>query len=131
MAYAFTNTVTKMGPGKWELLIEETDAAATSEAAITEGDIPPHGVVTRQECQLDSGTGTTVDPVLGVVTNPAGDDVTVANDSAASSVSNLQSGGAPFLCRSASNLFHRSNPDAGTDNVITTRYTIVDSRRSV
>ena len=125
MAYAATVTVNHApsvnGMQCFSVLIEETDAAASSEATI-EG-IPSYGRVVRQVCHHSSGTGSTVDPILGISTNPAGADVVVENDTAGGTVDNYVDGASYYA--SGATLYHRSNVNSGTDNVVTTRYLIV------
>jgi hypothetical protein len=43
------------------------------------------------------------------------------NDAAAATVNNISSPANPFNC-STGVLYHRSRPNAGTDNVVMTRY---------
>lgn len=126
MAYAATITVTEANSGPFRgyvLTIAETDVASTSEATIalaTEG-LPTVGRIWAQIASLDSGTGTTIDPILGDVTDPATGAWKVENDTAAALIHNQA---ATAIRYSATTLYHRSVPDAGTDNVVTTRYYI-------
>ena len=69
---------------------------------------------------LISGTATTINPIMGSATNPAGIDLIVSNATAASSVNNIASPAIPFVA--SANLFVRSKPDAGADNVIYSQY---------
>lgn len=128
MAYSAAVSVTKIGPEFWSLVVVETEAGAATEAVIQHGHLPIGGRVHRHAATLDSGTGTTIDPVLGVATNPTTDDVIVSNDTAAAAVDNLQAGGVPYLCQTTNTLYLRSVCDAGSDNVVTHRITISGPR---
>lgn len=118
MAYAAVVTVTRRGS---EILVEiaETDCEATSEATVTLA--VNKFKIHRQMCELDSGTGTTIDPIIGNAANPSGIAVLLSNDTAAEAVDNSLTGG--ICCFDADGvLYHRSQPDAGTDNTVTTLY---------
>lgn len=122
MAYAATVTVTRVGSAV-KVTIAETECAATSEATIALGF--KTGRLLRQIAVLTSGSGSTIDPIIGTATNPAtatGTAVAV-NDTAAAAVDNLQPVGVPFMV-SDGKLYHRSVPNSGTNNVISTTYYI-------
>ena len=121
MAYAASVTVTRRG-GEILVTISETEAASTSEASIDLG--VQKFRVHRQICQLTSGTGTTVDPILGNATNPSGISVILENDTAAATADNSVTGGVTGYVSNGT-LYHRSQVDAGTDNSISTQYHLV------
>lgn len=121
MAYAASVTVTRRG-GEILVTISETEAASTSEASIDLG--VQKFRVFRQICQLTSGTGTTVDPILGNATNPSGISVILENDTAAATADNSITGGVTGYVSNGT-LYHRSQVDAGTDNSVSTEYHIV------
>ena len=121
MAYAASVTVTRRG-GEILVTISETEAASTSEASIDLG--VQKFRVFRQICQLTSGTGTTVDPILGNATNPSGINVIRENDTAAATADNSITGGVTGYVSNGT-LYHRSQVDAGTDNSVSTEYHIV------
>ena len=121
MAYAASVTVTRRG-GEILVTISETEAASTSEASIDLGGQKFR--VFRQICQLTSGTGTTVDPILGNATNPSGISVILENDTAAATADNSVTGGVTGYVSNGT-LYHRSQVDAGTDNSVSTEYHIV------
>lgn len=121
MAYAASVTVTRRG-GEILVTISETEAASTSEASIDLG--VQKFRVFRQICQLTSGTGTTVDPILGNATNPSGISVILENDTAAATADNSVTGGVTGYVSNGT-LYHRSQVDAGTDNSVSTQYHIV------
>ena len=121
MAYAASVTVTRRG-GEILVTISETEAASTSEASIDLG--VQKFRVHRQICQLTSGTGTTVDPILGNATNPSGINVILENDTAAATADNSITGGVTGYVSNGT-LYHRSQVDAGTDNSVSTEYHIV------
>ena len=128
MAYSATVQVNPIGSGDFEVLITENDAEATSEATIP--GLPIKGRVWSMAAQLVSGAGTTIDPVLGHLTNPAASGMTklLENDTAAAGVHNVAIGPVPYYDADGV-LFHRSGVDSGTDNVIQTRYLISSSWR--
>ncbi len=126
MAYASTVTKNVGQGGLFEFVITETEAKDDDEVTIS--GVPNEGWVFRQVCALTAGTGSTVDPVLGIATNPSGANLVVANDTAAATVDNLQAGGVPYICATANTLYHRSVPnDTTADHSVTTRYFIVAS----
>jgi hypothetical protein len=106
-----------------EIVVAVTE---TSVGAATEVEIPigiARGRILRMTCVLTSGTGTTVDPIVGISTNPSGVDVVIENGTAAATVDSSYAGGGITFSSSGS-LFQRSKPDAGSDNAITTTYHI-------
>ena len=121
MAYAASVTVTRRG-GEILVTISETEAASASEASIDLG--VQKFRVHRQICQLTSGTGTTVDPILGNATSPSGISVILENDTAAATADNSITGGVTGYVSNGT-LYHRSQVDAGTDNSVSTEYHIV------
>ena len=118
MAYAASVTVDRRG-GEIRVTISETEAASSSEASIDLG--IQKFRVQRQICSLTSGTGTTVDPILGNATNPSGANVVLENDTAAATTDNSMTGGVTGYVANGT-LYHRSQVDAGTDNVIVSIY---------
>jgi hypothetical protein len=118
MAYAASVTVDRRG-GEIRVTISETEAASASEASIDLG--IQKFRVQRQICSLTSGTGTTVDPILGNATNPSGANVILENDTAAATTDNSMTGGVTGYVANGT-LYHRSQVDAGTDNVVISVY---------
>ena len=118
MAYAAAVTVTRRG-GEIRVTISETEAAATSEATIDLG--VQSFRVHRQICQLASGSGATVDPILGNATAPAGANVILENDPAAAPCDNSVTGGLTAYTSNGT-LYHRSNVNTGTDSTIVSTY---------
>lgn len=127
MAYA--NSVTTVqgksdpsGKGYFIVTITETGASSSDEASF---EVPTVGRILRQTSKLTSGSGSTVDPIVGIVTVPADVNLLYSNGTAASSVNNEPNTGegtpyyAPEGC-----LFHRSQVDSASDNAITTVYLI-------
>ena len=126
MAYASTITVQQAGTGLYVVLISETDATTTSEVEIDLADegLPACGAVVARRCAVTSGTGTTVDPILGDATDPAnGAGWVFDNDTAANPVHEQPAVPITYGTQ-VSSLFHRSNVDSGTNNSITTVYHI-------
>jgi len=137
MAYAGTATVTALhavggniqdrqaagNSADYRLVIVETGATTTDELEIvlaTAG-LPVKGRVHAQYAILSAGTGTTIDPVLGLATNPAATAWRIENGTPAAAVHNQPS--SPVKYTGAS-FFHRARPDAAADNSITTTYLI-------
>jgi hypothetical protein len=120
MAYAFSTSIDQLG-NQLVVTIAESDCGSTDEATITLDF--SRGRVIKQACSKTSGTAATVNPLLGTAPNPAGNTVVVANDSAADPVANVIQGGMPFLTNGT--LVHRSQPNAGADNVIESIYYII------
>lgn len=132
MAYASTVTVKQQRSGCFILTITETEAAAASEVEIDPDDpagdssqpaIPKTGRVLARTCSLTAGTGTTVDPVLGQITNPANSAWRMENNTAA--VRTHEVNVTPIPYHLSGSFFHRSVVDAAADNSITTVYYIV------
>lgn len=124
MAYASTITVEQAGTGLYVVTISETDAAAASETEIdlaAEG-LPPIGAIVARRCAVESGAGSTVQPVLGDATDPENAAAWLfSTDTAANPVH--QQPAAPITYGTGvSSLFHRSKVDSGTNNTITTVY---------
>lgn len=110
-----------VGLNALRITIDETDCGPADETpAIL--NIPVAGMVRRQICVLNSGTATTIDPILGTIPNPAGTiDVAVENETPAATVDTQ---GVATFVSPAGVLYHRSRPDAGADNAIQTVYHI-------
>lgn len=141
MAYAFTTTVRWLGPTEFSIRIEETDCAAGDEATVDVaapalGPGPPLvGKVLRQTCVLESGTATTINPVLREVPVANPDAVTrvvVENDPNVQPIPAIvdtegvavYDDATPSPLGPWGRLFGQSRPDAGADNVIVTIYRI-------
>lgn len=131
MPYAGTVTITPaitlanapvlLQPGQlFRVRIAETATASTSESEIPFY-LPFFGTMLAQRAYLSAGTGTTVDPILGTTTAPAGIEIVAENDTAAATVSNAPTGGVPFYTSTGS-LFHRSRPDSASDNTVAVEY---------
>ena len=128
MAYTGTVTITTgLGPdgrNMYRVSIAEAEGAAASEATIT--GLPTFGRVWRQLLTKASGTATTFDPILTTSANGSGNDVVVENDTAAGSpIDNTAADGATYYS-STGTLYHKSVPDAGTDNTVTVVYHITE-----
>lgn len=126
MAYAAVITVRSVGDGAYELQIDETEAAAASETEISLSTykIPSLGTIVLQEASLVSGTGPTISPQLGRITNATlAVDLIAQNATAAAQIRGQPSQPIPFARKEAS-WFHRARAAGGTDNVIRTIYRI-------
>mgnify|MGYP001181224749 CR=1 FL=1 len=123
MAYSASVTVNNLGAGRWIVQINETEAGAATEATIT--GLPPNFRLLKQVCTLVSGTGTTVDPILGTTAHPSGIAGIAENETAATDVNNVARPPIP-LHTGSGELFHRSICDAGADNVCLSLYFFVE-----
>lgn len=123
MAYSASVTVNNLGAGRWIVEINELEAGAATEATIT--GLPTDLRLLKQVSSLISGTGTTVDPILGTASNPSGISVVAENDTAAADVNNVASPAIPFYAATGQ-LFHRSVCDAGSDNTVASLYFFVE-----
>jgi len=114
-------TVTRKG-NEIAVAISETSASSSTEATI------PIGVqkarIMRQICQVTAGTAATVDPILTRTSGGSGINVVLENDTAAATCDNSVSGGVPLFV-SDGVLYHKSTPNAGSDNAISTEYYIL------
>ena len=128
MAYNFTVSINPVGSGDFVVTIDETEASGTTEATIT--GLPVKGVVRSQIAQLVSGTATTIDPVLGHLTDPATSALKtiLENDTAAAKINNVATSPIPYYDTDGT-LFHRSVCSAGSANTVSTRYYIQTSWR--
>lgn len=126
MAYASTVTVQQPGTGLYVVTITETEAAATSEVQINLAakGLPPVGSVVARRCAVTAGTATTVQPVLGIATDPEnGSGWLFSTDTAANPVHQQPASPISYGTQVAS-FFHRSKVGAGADNSVTTVYHI-------
>lgn len=102
--------------------ISETSAGSGTESTITLG-VQKFRVM-RQLCQLTSGSGSTIDPVLTRTSGGTGINILVENDTAAASVDNSVTGG--VCCFSSDGvIYHKSVPNSGSDNAISSEYAIL------
>lgn len=112
--------------GLFVITIAETGASSTSETSF---EVPKTFRILRQTCKLTGGTATTIDPVIGTVTDPgnvsSGAELVYANGTAAAQVNNdINSGQGAAFYAAGGKLYHRSVPDAGSDNSVSTIYLI-------
>lgn len=114
-------TITRKGI---EILVEitETSVSSSTEATIALG--VTKGRIMRQVCVLTSGSGATVDPILARTSGGTGANVVVENGTAAAIVDNQTNGGVPFYS-STGVLYHKSVPNSGSDNAVTSEYLIL------
>jgi len=128
MAYSATVSVNPVGSGDFVVTIDETEASGTTEATIT--GLPVKGMVHSMISQLVSGTATTIDPVLGHLTDPASSalNTIMENDTAAAKINNAATSPIKYYDEDGT-LFHRSVCSAGSDNTVSTRYYISTSWR--
>lgn len=124
MAYAASVSIAFDGVNA-VVTVSETEAASASEATIQ---LPFFaGRIVKVISHLTAGTGTTVNPVIGTATNPAGSEadtvLSIAPASAAAAINAVTDPPPPFLT-SDGQLYHRARVDAAADNSISTIYYI-------
>lgn len=111
------------GKGYWKVTITETSVGSSTEVSLV--GVPNVGRVIRQVCTKTAGSGSTVDPIVGVSTDPSGLSITYENGTAAATVNNEPNNGfGASYAVSNNTLYHRSRPDSGSDNSISTVYFI-------
>ncbi len=121
MAYAAVITSTRKG-NDYLIQIVETEAGAATETSFQ---VPIRGRILRQQASLISGSGATIDPILGNAANPtaAAVSLVVENATAAATIDNMSDPSVPYVS-STGTLYHRSVCNAGSDNAVTTLYYI-------
>lgn len=120
----------KMATSGCEITITETGASSTSEVELTIAllgkPLPVKGRIVRVISKRSAGTGTTIQPTIGTVTNPSG--TTIRYEATATAVATTiddQPTAPPTYRLVGSSLFHRLRPDAGADNDAVTVYHIL------
>jgi len=131
MAYAgavttFPALVSGVTPKRGQVFrvsISETEGAAASEATIDLGDQCIVRVL-RADLTKTAGSATTFNPRIGPTTAPTGysGGVLWLNAAAASPISEEGAIGSVCVTDSAGKLYHRSTPDAGSDNTVAVSY---------
>ena len=120
MAYASSVTsVSRIDAGRkvTTYTITETEAAATSEWSLA---LPDEAVtITLYEATLTAGTGTTVQPKIGLATNPTANTAGYL-DQIATAAAYVRGPENIRVKSGAKTLYGRSTVDAGSDNSITT-----------
>lgn len=140
MAYAAVVSVRQVGSTEFLVQINETDCGPNDEATIDVAaaalgpGVPLVGKIRRQTVVLQAGTATTVNGILGEVPDPPANPTRVVceNNPTVQPIPaiNDTQGIATYKDATPSplgpwgRLFHRSQPDAGADNTITTFYHI-------
>ena len=105
------------------VVITELEVSSTDEAGPIDLGMDRFRVL-RQSTVKVSGSATTLNPILGRATNPTGKTVLVENETPGDPIDNSPS--PPVSCWApAKNLYHRSKPNIGSDNVIYTEYHII------
>ena len=122
---ASVTVISHIGGGDFLVTIAQTNTTATEEVSLA--GLPATGRIIRQVTCLISGTGTTVDPIIGTVTDPGlaanAVQVVLENDTAAASTDNQPVGGACYHTPDGT-LFYRSVMDAAADNTVNVRLLI-------
>lgn len=111
------------GKGYWKVTITETSVDTTTEVSVL--GVPNVGRIVRQASAKTAGSGSTLDPIVGMSTDPSGVEIAFENGTAAATVNNEpNSGFGASYAVSNNTLYHRSRPDSGSDNSVTTIYFI-------
>ena len=113
MATPTTAAAANVRSGIYQFLISEADGSASSEITLT--GCPPVGRIIRIKAVKTAGTAATLDPIIGVDTNPAGRGVVWENNTAAAVVDEQPAGGAAYVSNDGT-LYWRSVWAAATDN---------------
>lgn len=116
--------VTKITENTWIVDIIETDCT-DEEVEIT--GLPAQGKVIRSVCVLETGTATHVNPILSTKTElDAGQIDTIFEYETTDTDTEIvdEQGLEAVYYSKTGVLYHRSRPDTGSDNDITTRYFI-------
>jgi hypothetical protein len=126
MAYAAVVTYTpRVLDGRRHLLVEvaETEGAAASEYTLALGEYLPAGVWTLERFKLveTSGTAATYAPVWGEATNPTSGTMAYLGGLVAAGSQDSTNSGVGWV-GAGLKLYCRSVPNAGADNVITSRF---------
>jgi hypothetical protein len=114
-------TITRLGGGDYLVTVTETGASATTESTIA--GLPLRGVIRAMICDLDSGTGTTLDPVIGDESDPASGSMKLQNGTAAALIYVQPTQPTPYYS-STGTLYLRAVVDAASDNATTCRILI-------
>jgi hypothetical protein len=126
MAYSATKTVTKITADNYIIDVEETDAAVGSSTQISpqsDARLPKAGRIFRVSSVKVSGSATTLAPALSAEDSFTSEKLAVKVTAAASPIDESISGGLPYASDDGS-LYHTAGVDAGSDNVVNTRYLI-------
>lgn len=132
MAYTATNTVEHLtgedGERVFRVTISETECAAASETSFVlpvAGHLRPVKIAQmyRVQCVKASGSATTVQPRLGSAAAATGVQIQFLA-TAGASVDEQPAAPTIIYGTSTGTFYHRSQPDTGSDNSITTVYLI-------
>jgi hypothetical protein len=121
-------TVTFSHPEPGITVIDIAETAVAAGTVVTIGDardekVPRIGRIMRLVCVLQSGTGTTVTPVLSSESGVFDGAQVAISATAAAAVDEVQQDGVPYAAPDGL-FYHRSTPNAASDNVVATRYII-------
>lgn len=129
MAYSADVQVNQLREDRWEVVITETECGTASETEIPASDdgdadaIPRQGRFLTRRATLSSGSGTTLEPILGEQTDPATNKTRIVGETAAAAADIYDQAAPPVPYNALyGDLYHRSRPDAGADNAVVTVY---------
>jgi hypothetical protein len=135
MAYAATITgstrLLSDGRRLVTLLVEESEVAAGSEYAITNGsgiDLPRSGYIAHVQAELVSGTAATIQPRWGQASGWSDDTASAIDGLDTAADYHAEGVALPFTLAPTGvpTIYGRSTPNAGSDNVVKTRITILE-----
>jgi len=124
MAYSFTVDRVLLGGGDMKVVITETDCGPTDQAVLTQ--MPRVGTVVRQTSVLSLGDSVQVNPILGWQPDPAGDGAAgvICENATPARICDNSGNAAYALGDGLATLYHQSQPDTDTNNVVETVYLI-------
>ncbi len=130
MAYSATVSYqpSLMGGRRFLLVtISETEGAATSETSADIGRylLSGHWKIVRVKQVLTAGSAATVAPVFGTATNPTSGTLAYVGGLGAAASQDSTNSGAGWV-GAGQTLYHRSVPNAGADNSISTQYYLAE-----
>jgi len=99
------------------IIFKTATTSAVAAATEVQVSVPLRGLIVGIEATLDAGTATTIAPVAGVVTNPAGAFGQVFSIAAAARIHEVPLAGIPYHAADGI-LYFRPVPDAAADNVV-------------
>ena len=94
MATPETAAATRIRSGVYQFLISEADGEAATEISLT--GCPPVGRIVRVKAVKTAGTAASLDPIIGVDTNPSGRGVVWENRTANTTIDEQPTDGAAY-----------------------------------
>lgn len=121
-----------LGSNRWEVVVTTTSGGTTTETTIPcsgDGDVdnlPLRGRFVSRRFRKTSGSGATMQPILGEVTDPGTTLERLLGQTATAAASGFDQADPPVPYNALNGaLYHREAFDAGADNAATTVYQFV------